>query len=255
MLDSAALDELRRTIGRLQRREGRVRRPAIAFGIPPIDDRLPEGGLARGALHEVAGTGPDLRHGTAAALLVAGRLAGLRGTVLWAVERRDLFAPALAGVGLHPDRLMLVEAGDAATVLLVMEEGLRHRGLAGVVGEVSGRMTLTVTRRLQLAAESSGVIAVALRRCRRESDPEFASSSSAAVTRWRVAVLPSAPPVAGRPDVPGLGRARWQLDLVRCRGGEPHSWIVEACDAQGRLALSSDLADRPDTQRPRRAAD
>ena len=253
MLDAALLDGLRRTIGRIQRRESRGRPAAIAFGVPDIDGRLPSGGIARGALHEMSGAGPDIEHGAASALLIAGVLARVRGKVLWAVERRDLFAPALAAVGLSPDRLVLVEAGDAASVLLVMEEGLRHRGLAGVVGEVSGRMALTASRRLQLAAEASGVVAFALRRSRRHSDPELAAPS-ASVTRWKVAALPSAPPVAHLPLTPGLGRARWRLDLVRCRGGEAHSWIVEACDAQGRLALFADLADRPAAEEPGRAA-
>ena len=253
MPDAALLDGLRRTIGRVQRRDSRARPAAIPFGVAEIDHALPSQGLLRGALHEVAGTGPDIEHGSASALLVAGVLARVRGQVLWAVERRDLFAPALAGVGLSSDRLVLVEAGDAASVLLVMEEGLRHRGLAGVVGEVSGRMTLTVSRRLQLAAEASGVVAFALRRSRRHGDPELAAPS-AAITRWRVAGLPSAPPIAHAPSVPGLGRARWRLDLVRCRGGEAHSWTVEACDAQGRLALSADLAHRSVAPARKRAA-
>ncbi len=42
-----------------------------------------------------------------------------------------------------------------------MEEGLRHGGLAGVVGELV-RLPLTPSRRLQLAAEASGVIAFQL---------------------------------------------------------------------------------------------
>jgi len=250
LLDAALLDGLRRTIGRVQRRDTRARAAAIAFGVAELDACLPSRGLARGALHEVAGAGPDIEHGTASALLVAGVLARSRGPVLWAVERRDLFAPALAGVGLAPDRVVLVEAGDA--VLGVMEEGLRHRGLAGVVGEVSGRITLTASRRLQLAAETSGVVAFALRRSRRHDDPELAAPS-AAVTRWRVAAVPSPPPIADAPSVPGLGRARWRLDLVRCRGGEAHSWTVEACDAQGRLAVPADLAHRPAAPAPRRA--
>jgi len=57
-----------------------------------------------------------------------------------------------------------------------------------------------------------------------------------AVTRWRVSALPSAPL-----PVPGIGRARWRLELVRCHGGESACFEVEACDAQGRLALPSDL--------------
>jgi protein ImuA len=60
------------------------------------------------------------------------------------------------------------------------------------------------------------------------------------MTRWRITAAPSSPL-----PVPGIGRARWRLELVRVRGGEGAVWEVEACDAQGRLAVPSDLADRP----------
>jgi protein ImuA len=156
------------------------------------------------------------------------------------MPRRDIFGPALAGVGLHPDRVIYAEAGKPETVLTVMEEALRHRGLAGVVGELTGRLGLTASRRLQLSAETSGVIAFALRRSQRHDDPML-REPSAAVTRWRVVMLPA---LAGREQLPGLGRPRWRLELLRCRGGEPANWIVEGCDATGRLALAADLADR-----------
>ncbi|MGH7212457.1 MAG: ImuA family protein, partial [Acetobacteraceae bacterium] len=115
----------------------------VPFGVAAIDAALPEHGLACGALHEMAGAGPDIEHGCAAALLAAGVLGRRRGTVLWVVERPGLFAPALSQVGLHPDRVMVAQAGRPDGVLLAMEEGLRHRGLAGVVGELGGRLTLT----------------------------------------------------------------------------------------------------------------
>lgn len=214
-------------------------RTSLAFRHAALDAHLPGGGLAFGALHEMAGAGPDTEHGAAAALFAAGVLARSCGPVLWAVERHDLFAPALAGVGLHPDRLIYAVAGKPATVLLVMEEGLRHPGLAGVVGELGGRLPLTASRRLQLAAETTGTLALLLRRSRRHDDPAL-SEPSAAATRWRIAALPSPPLVS---DAPGLGRARWRLDLVRARGAEPRTWTVEACDAQGRLAVVADLAD------------
>ena len=60
----------------------------------------------------------------------------------------------LDAVGLHVDRVIYVEAGLTATVLLSSEERLRHAGLAGIVGELSGRLALTASRRLQLAAEA-----------------------------------------------------------------------------------------------------
>jgi protein ImuA len=76
-----------------------------------------------------------------------------------------------------------------------------------------------------------------------------------AVTRWRVAPLPSAPPLPHAPEVPGLGRARWRLELLRARGGVPVSLVVEAPDAEGRLALVADLANGSADAAPwRRAA-
>ncbi|HYZ48350.1 MAG TPA: protein ImuA, partial [Sphingomonas sp.] len=168
---------------------------------------------------------------------IAGRRAGARGTVLWAMARRDLFAPGLAQAGLPPDRLLVAEAGRDADVLAVMEEGLRHGALAAVVGEVV-RAGLTETRRLQLAAEEGGTMALLLRRWR-QGDP--LDQPSTALTRWRIGSAPSAPlPVAG------IGRARWHVELARQRGGPGFSLLLEALDAQGRLALPALSVHRPD---------
>jgi protein ImuA len=240
----ALIDDLKARIGRLSQLPKAADRVVIPFGIGAIDTRLPGGGLALGALHEVSGGGPDCEHGASAALLIAGVLARHPGQVLWVVERADLFAPALDAVGLSPDRVIYAEAGKPKTVLMAMEEGLRHAGLAGVVGELRGRLTLIASRRLQLAAEQSGVICVALRRSRNHDDSALAEPT-AATTRWRVSALPSPPPLPHAPETPGLARARWRLELLRCRGGEPATWIVEASDATGHLDLPADLADRP----------
>jgi protein ImuA len=228
-----ALEELRAWITGIAQ-AGRARYPVVPFGVAAIDACLPQGGLARGALHEIVGGA----YGAEAVLFVAGVLARLDGPVLWCLRRRDLFAPALAGVGLHPDRVLYAEGGDERTVLLCLEEGLRHAGLAGAVGEVV-RLSMTASRRLQLAAEASGVIAFVIRRWRGAEEVGEFGRPTAAVTRWRITAAPSSPL-----PVPGIGRARWRLELVRVRGGEGAAWKVEACDAQGRLALSADLADR-----------
>jgi hypothetical protein len=80
------------------------------------------------------------------------------GAVLWCVTRQDLFAPVLAQAGLAQDRVIYVEAGDEKSVLACFEEALRHHKLGAVVAEVS-RLSMTASRRLQLAAEDSGVTA------------------------------------------------------------------------------------------------
>ena len=50
------LDDLRARIARIEH-AGRRDRGVVPFGVREVDARLPQGGLARGALHEVAGGG------------------------------------------------------------------------------------------------------------------------------------------------------------------------------------------------------
>ncbi|KAB0264739.1 ImuA family protein [Microvirga brassicacearum] len=233
----------------IRRLDGQFRpHQALPFGVAEVDIRLPGGGLARGALHEVTESGSAAEFSGSATLFTAGIAARLKGPVLWCLNRRDLFAPGLVNVGLHPDRVLYAETFRERDILPAMEEGLRERGLAAVIGEVT-RLGLTASRRLQLAAEASGVPVFVLRRWWSVAEKELTTLPSAATTRWRIS-----PFMSHAPPAPGLARARWHVDLLRCRGGEPHSWILEACDAKGRLALPADLADRPDQAPWRQAA-
>jgi protein ImuA len=217
--------------------EGRRRRAAsvLPFGLAEVDSRLPGGGLALDALHEVAGGGNGAIDGAAAALFAAGIAARTRGKVLWCLTRPDLFAPALSQAGLKSDRVIYLEGGDEKTVLACFEEGLRHGGLGAVVAEVA-RLPMTASRRLHLAAEGSGTIGIALRRWRRQAEASDFGQPTAATTRWRISALPSTPL-----SVPGVGRSRWLVELIRCRAGESADFELEACDDTGRLALPSDL--------------
>jgi protein ImuA len=212
-----------------------ARHAHIPFGVATIDEQLPGGGIAGGALHEIAGS-PDIADDASATIFLAGILARIEGPIFWCLRWRDLFAPALQLAGLHADRVIHVETGSDANVLLAMEECLRHDGVAGVVGEVS-KYSTTASKRLQLAAEASGATAFLFRRA---SKIETAANGTAAVTRWRIMAHPSEPL-----GIPSLGRPRWQVALERVRGGNPKSWIVEGCDAQGRIGLSAALVDRP----------
>ena len=245
---SSALDSVRDRIRAIESAD-RVAHGTLPFGIDAVDQRIPGGGIALGALHEVAGGGNGAIDGAAAALFTAGVMARTKGQILWCVTRRDLFAPAIAQAGLHPDRVIYAEVGDEKSVLACFEEGLRHGGLAGVVGEV-GRLDMTSSRRLQLAAEGSGTLAIAIRRWRRMTEASDFGQPTASVTRWRVSALPSM-----ALPVPGISRPRWLVELIRARAGESADFILEACDEQGRLALPAELADRPaETRRGRSSA-
>lgn len=248
ILDNTLVSELRDRIQRIEGTSGRGRK-VLPFDVAEIDRRLPGGGLALGSLHEVAGGGNGAIDGAAAALFSAGVAGRTKGKVLWCMTRPDLFAPALAQVGLAPNRVIYVEAGDEKVLLSCMEEGLRHGGIGAVVGELA-RLPMNASRRLQLAAEGSGTIALVIRRWRRQAEASDFGQPTASVTRWRVSVLPSTPL-----PVPGVGRARWLVELIRCRAGESADFEVEAPDAKGRIALPSELAHgSPEAQTRRRSA-
>lgn len=232
------LVKLRAEVRRIEGVGGSGAGDVLPLGVEAVDARIAGGGLSVKALHEAAPASAELSDDAAATLFLAGlaarrsRQAAGRPMVLWALSRRDLFAPGLAQAGLSPDHLIHAECRGDEEVLAVMEEGLRHGGLAAVVGEV-GRCAMAPARRLQLAAEEGGTTALMLRRWRRAGrDP--LGELSPAVTRWRVGSAPSAPL-----PVKGVGRACWRVELARQRGGEGGDWILEAADDAGRFALFS----------------
>jgi protein ImuA len=190
-----------RRCGRSNRR-GAGARDCLPFGVDAIDRRLAGGGLAVPACTKWPA--PARARRRCRRDLVPRRhrrrLAGRGGTVLWALSRRDLFAPGLALAGLSADRCSTPNAGRDEEVLAVMEEGLRHGGLAAVVGEV-GRVAMASTRRLQLAAEEGGTMALMLKRWRK-----------AARIRW-----PSPPPPspAGGSPARRPQSCRWRASAAR----------------------------------------
>jgi len=255
MPSAAHLVDLQERIRRIEC-VGARHRGVLPFGVAAIDRVLPEGGLALGALHEIFGAGPDEEDGAAAAGFIAGiagRISG--GLVLWCLKHRDLHGPGLAAHGLDPARIAIVRAARDDDLLWALEEGLRTPGVAAVVGEI-GRLPMVAGRRLQLAAERAGIPALVLRRWRTGAEAAAERTRpSAAVTRWRIAPLPSLPDA----DVPELqrliGRPRWRIELLRCRGGEPATWIMPVdlggADASGLVRLPAELGDRPAApQRP-----
>jgi protein ImuA len=239
----ALLERLRARLARLEML-GRSSSAVVALGLPGIDGALPGGGLARGCLHELCGAPA---HGVALgfAAVLLGRLMADGGHVVWIGPRDELFGPGLAELGLAPERLIVVRARRREARLWALEEALRSPGLAAALAEVD-QLSLTQSRRLQLAAEAKGVSALLLR------PPGAGVTPSAAATRWQIAAAPSA--AAGGPRR-APGQPHWRVDLVRCRGGRTGSWRIawhgngwrgdgwhEVADP---LALAAGPADRP----------
>jgi protein ImuA len=250
--------ELAALRAKLRRLEGagRYQNAVWPIGVPAIERVLPGGGLALGALHEIvaAEAGAAAAEGFAASLL-----AGLarQGPVLWCTASPGLYGPGLARFGLAPDRLILVYARRPADLLWAMEEGLKTPGLVAVLGEPKA-LDLTASRRLQLAAEASGVTCLVLRpdhetnsvaeRQTGGSVAERQTGCTVAVTRWRVTAVPSGPAFGTDTRDFGLARARWRVELLRCRGADwaaNHGvWLMEEGDASGAVAVAVPLDDR-----------
>jgi protein ImuA len=220
----ALLSALRARTARL---EGAGR--AADAGEVPLAPGLPV--LARAALHEVVAESPGCGAGFCAVLL--GRAGG---TVLWIGDGGLLaWPPGLAGHGLSPAQLVLVRAEGVADALWAMEEALRCPAVSGVLLSLPAEasLDLTVTRRLHLAAGAGGALGLLLR-C---DEGEAAGASrhgagTAAETRWRVAPLGAAR---------GLADPRWEIELLRARGGRPAGpWAVTWRAAAGELELDEE---------------
>ncbi|MEP4380505.1 MAG: hypothetical protein ABJ363_16060 [Alphaproteobacteria bacterium] len=233
----------------------------LPLGVSEIDDHLPWGGLAAGAVHELLDGDPPTSNSTtkiggalngavtAFAAALAGKAQHTRARpIVWIAPRtgprESLYAPGLAGFGLDPSDLIAVRVppgGDfAATALWAMEEALRAPTVGLVCAEIEA-MDLTASRRLQLAAETGGGMGLLLRRDLAALPP------TASVSRWRIAALPGGPPEYS--NLPGA--VRWQADLLRARGGRPRSWQLEWRDdgqdkpqTSGGFALVPPLRDR-----------
>ncbi|RVQ69785.1 hypothetical protein EKN06_03435 [Croceicoccus ponticola] len=128
-------------------------------------------------------------------------------------------------------RCVHVRTKDAADALFALEEGIRCRDLAFVIGEIAGNpreMDFTASRRLVLAAERHGV---PLWLVRLDARRDLGASRM----RWDAVSAPSAP---SQWNAQAPGAPRWQAELFRARGTRPGTWWIsreESADGTGRI--------------------
>jgi hypothetical protein len=174
-----------------------------AIGVAELDFAL-GGGLQRGALHEVLVEEGDDRDGSGALELLAPALARtLRPARLfaWIDCERSPYPPTLAQAGLDLARLLRVRPRDAREQAWAIDLALRSGACDVVVARI-GRVGDVALRRLQLAAEASGALALLVRPLACALQP------SPAATRLEATPLPSADP----------RRRRLRVAIRRCRG-------------------------------------
>jgi protein ImuA len=207
----------------------------VTLGHAGADAAL-QGGLARGAVHEIFSEG---RQSAAATGFVAG-LARRLGTrpLLWVRQdfaEREAGALSMRGfaeLGLDPQRVVTVRAPDVETALRTTADALACDALGAVVMEIWGetqKFDLVASRKLTLAARLSGVTGLLLR-------PAAAPLPSTAETRWIVRAAHSPPDPAWSDNAWSDKWQSWgapvlETHLVRNRHGPTGQWIMEwKCD-------------------------
>jgi len=221
---TSTLAALRGTIDRLEGDVDGLSR--VALGHAGADTML-QGGLVRGALHEVfADSG---RHGAAATGFIAGlahRVARQR-PLVWVrqdfldIESGALSMHGLSELGLDPRRVVMVRAADAESALRVAADATACDALGCVVLDVWGEvraLDLVASRKLTLAARASGVTVLMSRIA-------AVPAASTAETRWIVRAAHSPPAMEA------WGMPMLDTQLVRNRHGPTGQWIMEwNCD-------------------------
>ncbi len=184
-------------------------------------------GLGR-TLHNEIFAAADEAGGVACALALA--LDGFRveasvveKPVLWVQDegsRRKTgrpYRPGLPPALRH--RVIHVATKNAADALFALEEGLRCRDLAFVIGEIFGNpreLGLTSSRRLSLATERHGV---PLFLVRHDAQRDLGSARM----RWQVRSVASPRPCW---NAAAPGQPCWHAELFRARAHPPSEWIL-----------------------------
>ncbi len=178
-----------------------------------------------GAIHAELFSGPQDCAGAAFALALEGRraLPGDERPWLWVQDRASLrqtgrpYRPGLPPALRH--RLVHVAVTTPEDALFALEEGLRCRDLAFVVGEIAGNpraLSLTAQRRLSLMAEKHGVPLWLVR-------VGAGRDLSSARQRWALRPAASLPP---RWNAQAPGTPAWHAELFRARNHPPGEWIL-----------------------------
>ena len=240
---SPNITELRRQIRSLERvvntdvgKKFRVSRSksVLATGVQEIDNTLPFGGLRLGALHEISGSIQDAAAVGFLSVLLARLSTGSPGFILWCQrigktgEAVNIYIPGLVSFGLEPSRLVLLGASKSKDILWAMREGLSCPSLLAVVGEIGEESVRgTDGRRLQLAAEISGIFCFLLRTTGANVEQNYSiSKSSAILSYWRICSLPSGP--AHNSKI--IERNQYQFNLEQFR------WLVKLCQYRGAVS-------------------
>ena len=168
MTDKVA--ELRKMLNQYDRNRaaqagGRLR--YVSTGLVPLDEVLPRGGLPYGAVTELYTEQSGIGVMSLAFRMAGRQLEGDEGhrRIVYVDTRGDFHPPGVWQAGVSTGRLVVVRLRNKNDAFWVVDQALRCVGVCGVVAPID-RLDERQSRRLQLAAKSSGAVGLIMRSTR-----------------------------------------------------------------------------------------
>lgn len=247
------VEQLTREVRQLEtvsRRESH--KSIVSSGSSALDDCLPENGYAPGSVIEYLRAMPGSGVSTLVFAAASAAMRASGGFVVVVDTQHNIYPPALASAGLDLEKMVLVRPQSDVDALWAIDQSLRTSAVAAVISDVE-RIDDRSARRMQLAAEQGGGIALLMRPAAARRAPSWAE------VQWLVRALPT-PQAELASDQRHL-----QVQLVRLRGGASGATVrlkidgrdgtlreIKRHEQTGALHLASQLANP--TRPSRRAA-
>lgn len=250
----------RELVQELARRVERMesgRRPAIdgerATGIASLQGLFPHDGLPCGSLVELVAAAEGSGAWTLG-LVMAVQVCARRRVMVIVDGEKQFYCPGAVRLGLELDRSIVVRPANRRDAYQAMVQALRSK-VVGVVMGWQERMSMRELRRVQLAADAGGGVAILMRPAHAARGPscasvrllvapvQFQTGSTGGGTLFRKSA----------PVRPWLRRVR--VDVMRCRGrayGE--SLTLEIDDEAGHVHTLASVASAAGLARSARAS-
>ncbi|MDX1926599.1 MAG: hypothetical protein SFV81_08775 [Pirellulaceae bacterium] len=228
----------------------------ISCGCEALNRCLPDGGYVPGSVIEYLRAMPGCGASTLAFTAAAAAMKSTNGFLVVIDTQHNIYPPALASWGIDLDKVVLVRPQSDVDALWAVDQSLRTPAVAAVVADVE-RIDDRAARRMQLAAEQGGGLALLLRPASARRGPSWAD------IQWMVRALVAdansvrtAPVSLPSPAITSHNQdRRLQVQLVRVRGGKAGATVrlrvsardgtlqeVERHEPTGALHLASQLA-------------
>lgn len=225
----ATIARLRKRLAALEGVTDKGHTRGLNFGLHEIDTHL-NGGLHAGCIHEFQGPAA-----LGLVVFLAGHAQGeeAENDILWCAQKNSLhglYPPGLISHALDPHRIIHVQTHTRDDLYWALEEGLRAKAVGAVILETAHPMSLTVARRIKLAAEAGETPALIVG----QNEKAICPSAS---TRWQINHLP---PATERANENGF-----DLKLTRNKSGALKEWQVRWDETAHCLRLAAAASDRP----------